>query len=209
MWTDIWQLELLNSFLEDLWGLRRALTLCSLDHISLPCHCSGCRVIVVLQVLPLLFSCLGFSVAMNALQLLFPGVPSSSFVRYHIVVVILPVHRGILDRRISHVHEIVTADGSEDDIGGYLWLELDDTQQKGISVGQDTKSVLADSSAMASSIVIDPFWDLQAQSAISFHNVGVQREVIVTNKEIGSISIIIRQVVRRQESNNMLVNCLL
>ncbi len=65
---------------------------------------------------------------MNELQLLFPGVPSSPFARYHIVVVILPVHSGILDRRISHVHEIVTADGSEDDIGGYLWLELDDTQ---------------------------------------------------------------------------------
>ncbi len=107
------------------------------------------------------------------------------------------------------MHEIVTADGSEDNIGGYLWLELDDTQQTGISVGQYTKNVLTDSSAIASSIVIDPFWHLQAQSAIRLHHVGVQREGIGTNKEIESISIIIRQVVRRQESKNMLVNCLL
>ncbi len=93
------------------------------------CHGTApAAVIVVLQVLPLLFPCLGFSVAVNALQLLFPGVPSSPFTRYHIVVVILPVHSGILGHRISYEHEIVTADGSEDDISGYLWQELDDNQ---------------------------------------------------------------------------------
>ncbi len=144
-----------------------------------------------------------------ALQLLFPEVPSLPFARYHIVVVILQAHSAILDRMISHAHEIVTADGSEDDISGYLWLELDDTQQTGISVGQDTKGILADSSAMARSIVVYPFWHLQAQSAIRFHHVGAQREGIVTNKEIWSISIVIRQVVKRQESNHMLVNSLL
>ncbi len=106
----------------------------------------------MLQVLPQLSPCLAFSVFMNVLQLMFPGIPSLPFARYHIVVVILPVHRGILDHRISHSHEIVRADGSEDDIGGYVWLELDDTQQTGISVGLDTKSVLTDSSAMASSL---------------------------------------------------------
>ncbi len=42
----------------------------------------------------------------------------------YIVVVILTVQCGILDRRISHAHEIVTADGSEDDIGGYLGAYL-------------------------------------------------------------------------------------
>ncbi len=86
----------------------------------------------------------------------------------------------------------MTADGSEDDIGGYLWLELDDTQQTGIFVGQDTKSILTDSSAVASSVVVDPFWHLQAQSGIRLHHVGVQREGIITNKVIGSISIVIR-----------------
>ncbi len=136
MWIDIWQLEFNNSFLEDLWVQY---TVLSLDHVSLPWHCPSCRVIIVLQVIPQLFPCLAFSVAMNALQLLFPGVHSSLFARYHIVVVILLLHSGILGHRISHANEIVTADGSEDNIGGYLWLELDHTQQTGISVGQDTK----------------------------------------------------------------------
>ncbi len=114
-----------------------------------------------------------------------PGVPSSPFAWYHIVVVILPVHNSILDCRISHAQEIVTADGSEDDIGRYLWLELDDNQQTGISVGQDTKSILTDSTAAASSVVVNPFWHIQAHSAIRLHHVGVQREGIITNKEIG------------------------
>ncbi len=90
---------------------------------------------------------------MNGLQLLFPGFPSLPFTRYHIVVVILPVQSGILDHRISHAHEIVIADDSEDYIGGYLSLELDHTQQTGISVGQDIKGILSDSSATARSIV--------------------------------------------------------
>ncbi len=149
----------------------------------------------MLQVLPLLFPCLGFSVAMNALQLLFPGVPSPPFTMYHIVVVILLVHSDILDCRIFHAHEIMTADGSEDDVGGYLCLELDDTQQTGLSVGQDTKSVLTDSSAVASSVVVDPVWHFQAQSAIRLHHVGAQREGIITNKEKANISIVTRQVV--------------
>ncbi len=114
----------------------------------------------MIQVIRLLFPWLGFLVAVNELQLLFPGVPSSPFARYHIVVVILLVHSGILHCRISHAREIVAADGSKDDIGGYLWLELDDSHQTGISIGQDTKSILADSSAAASSIVMDPFWHL-------------------------------------------------
>ncbi len=164
---------------------------------------------IVLRVLPQLFPCLAFSVAMNALQLLCPGVPSSLFARYHIFVVILLVHSGILEHKISHAHEIVTADGSEDDVGGYLWLELDHTQQTGISVGQDTKGLVADSSAMAHSIVLYPFWHLQAHFAIRFHHVVAQREGIITNKEIWSISIVIRQVVKRQESNHKLVNNLL
>ncbi len=131
----------------------------------------------MLQVLPLLFPCLGFWVDGNALQLLFPGVPSSPFARYNIVAVILHVHSSILDHRISHVHDIVTtADGSEDDIGGYLWMELDDTQQTSIYVGQDTKSVVTDSSRVANSVGVDPFLHLQAQFVIRLHHVGAQRK---------------------------------
>ncbi len=42
----------------------------------------------------------------------------------HIVLVIVTVHSGILDSRISHAHEIMTTVGSEDDVGGYLGFKL-------------------------------------------------------------------------------------
>ncbi len=113
------------------------------------------------------------------------------------------VQCGILDSRISHAHEIMTANGGKDDIGGYLGLKIYQTQKTGISVGQDTEGILADSLAMARSIVIYSFWHLQPLSAIRFHHEGAQREGIVTNKEIWSISILIRQVVRRRETNHM------
>ncbi len=61
---------------------------------------------------------------------------------------------------------------------------------------------------MACSIVVYSFWH-QIQSAIRFHHVGVQREGIITNKEIWSISIIIRQVVRRKDTNHTLLNSFL
>ncbi len=64
--------------------------------------------------LPLFLCCNGCAVAM------FLCVSSSPFTWNNVVVVILPVHSNILDRRISHARAIVTADGSENDIGGYL-----------------------------------------------------------------------------------------
>ncbi len=39
----------------------------SLYHVMLPWDCSGCRVVVMIQVLPQLFPCLHFYVAMDAL----------------------------------------------------------------------------------------------------------------------------------------------
>ncbi len=59
---------------------------------------------------------------------------------------------------------------------------------------------------MALVIIVDSFWHLQPQSAIRFHHVGVQREGIVTHKEIWCIFIVIRQAVRRRETNHLLVN---
>ncbi len=76
------------------------------------------------QVLPQLFPCLCFSVAMYTLQFLFPGVVSMPVTWNQFVLVILTVHISILDCRISHAHEIMTTDANEDDIGGYLGLKL-------------------------------------------------------------------------------------
>ncbi len=194
MWIDIWQLELLNSFLKDLWARRRALytvftrscqLAMALPQLQSYNSASGTPSAVSL---PWFLSCHECAAAPVHRCSLF-AIHQLSHGCCH-----LPVHSGILDCRISHAHEIVTGYGSEDNMGGYLWLELDDTQQTGISVGQDAKSVLADSSAAASFVLVDPFWHLQAQSAIRLHHVGAQRQGGVTNKEIGSISIVIRQL---------------
>ncbi len=96
------------------------LMLVLLDHVCLPWHCPDNRVVVVFQVFPLLFACLGLSVSKNTLQLLLPSISSLLFSRYQLVIGILPVHHNILDSRISHPHQVVAANGSKHNDRGYI-----------------------------------------------------------------------------------------
>ncbi len=129
-------------FVEDLVGLEKCpvnfvkmltddgavgwwwLILVLLDHVYLPWHCSDNRVVVVFQVFPQLFACLGFSVSRNTLQLLLPSICSSLFSGYQLVIGILPVHCYIMDIRISHPHQDVAANGSRHNGRGYIWLKF-------------------------------------------------------------------------------------
>ncbi len=155
-----------------------------LDHVCLPCHCSNNRVVVVFQVFPLFFACLGLSVSRNTLQLLLSSISSSPFSRYQLVIGILPVHHSILDSRISHPHQVVAANGSKHNGRGYIWLKCYGSEQTTKRIGQDAKGVFAHSPAVAGSVIVDSLWDIQAMPPIWFHHICPKREGIIANKKI-------------------------
>ncbi len=184
------------------------LMLVLLDHVCLPWHCSDNRVVVVFQVFPLLYACLGLAVSKNTLQLLLPSIFSSPFSGNQLVIGIRQVHHSIVDSRISHPHQVVAANGSMHSGRGSIWLKCYVSEQTTKLIGQNAKGVFAQAPTVAGSVIVDSLWDVQAMPPIWFHHICLKRKGI-TNKKIWCISIIIWQVVCWREANDILLNHML